>query len=371
MQLHRHTTVNRLLGEGHHGRYPTRVATGDTTLEVHLTVRTVVLVFAAFVVALLIRAMFVQAHRTISWAVAATVVAVVLAPIIAGLDRWLPRWIAIIISVIGVVVLAASLWGGSVASVRSSLDDLRREAPRAATSLEARYRIARDFRLSERVDDLIKNLETPSTRSTVGKAAGAASTYFVSGILMLFLLAYGTRITNGALNLVRPDERRQRWSAVLADTLHRGRRYVVLMVGQIIVINLIVGLVAWMMQLPAPMLLGLIAGALGCLPSLGILAGSLPAILLAGGFGGLGRGLLMLALAIALQLAEGFTVQRFTQRFVKVGPALPGLTALLAYTVYGIGAAVYGVVILIFVIAFLDAIGDPYDTTDGPPIIAS
>lgn len=347
------------------------MATGGSALEIRLTVRTVAVVLVSIVAAFVIQAMFMRAHRIISWAVAATIVAVVLEPIIATLDRWLPRWLAVITSLGGVMIVAVVLWGATVASLRTSVGDLRNEAPRAAASLEARYEIARDFRLSDRVDDLIDNLETPSARSTVGKAAGTASTYFVSGILMLFLLAYGPKITDGALALVTPESRQRRYADVLARTLARGRRYVVTIIEQLLAITAVVGFVAWRMELPAPMLLGLIAGALGCLPTLGILAGSLPAILMAGGFGSLKRGAVMLLIALVLQLAESFGVQRFTQRFVRVGPALPGIVALLAFEIYGIGAAVYGFIILVFLVAFFDTIGDPYDAGGAPAVPAA
>ena len=59
-----------------------------------------------------------------------------------------------------------------------------------------------------------------------------------------------------------------------------------------------------------------------------------------------------------LQLLEALVVRKRVDRAsVHVGPALPAIVALLGYEIYGIGGALYGAAGLVFLIAWLDAIG--------------
>src|SRR4029079_7169963 len=119
--------------------------------------------------------------------------------IVERLDRHVPRAIALIVTVLAFAIAAAALWASVRHEVIQQADRIRNDAPRAARSLERRYEWADRADLSARVDDLIKRLETPSTEKEVTETAGTLFSYFVPGILTLFLMIYGPRMAAGGL----------------------------------------------------------------------------------------------------------------------------------------------------------------------------
>jgi predicted PurR-regulated permease PerM len=65
----------------------------------------------------------------------------------------------------------------------------------------------------------------------------------------------------------------------------------------------------------------------------------------------------VIGLLIGLQLFEVLVVRRrVDERTLYVGPALPLIVALIGWEIYGLGGAVYSVLLLILVLAFADAI---------------
>ena len=60
-------------------------------------------------------------------------------------------------------------------------------------------RAAREFRLEERVTEAVNSLSEKQTEQAQ-KAARRVATYLVGGILMLFLLSWGPRMGQGALD---------------------------------------------------------------------------------------------------------------------------------------------------------------------------
>jgi predicted PurR-regulated permease PerM len=65
----------------------------------------------------------------------------------------------------------------------------------------------------------------------------------------------------------------------------------------------------------------------------------------------------VITLVIALQLFEALVVRRRVDgRTLHVGPALPLIVALIGWDIYGLGGAIYGVLLLILALAFADAV---------------
>ncbi len=322
-----------------------------------LTVGSVALLLTACVLALLLRNSFVSAHRQLGWAVACVVVAALLAPVVDLMDRRIPRWLALVITMIGAGAATFFVWFGLVVNLDDGFDTLSKEAPRAAASLEGRYEVAREFRLVERVQSLIENLRGTND-AAVGKAASAAGTYFVCGILTLFFLVYGPRMLRALFAQFGDEHRRERAERRAVAALRNGRRYIALAAAQTVVVAATVGLVSWAFDLPAPVVLGALAGTVGLVPTLGIVVGGLPALLLAAGLNDWRDVAVIGAVLLVLQIVEAFVVRpRVDRATVHVGPALPALVGLLGYELYGIGGALYGAAALVFVIAWLDAIG--------------
>jgi predicted PurR-regulated permease PerM len=118
-------------------------------------------------------------------------------------------------------------------------------------------------------------------------------------------------------------------------------------------------------DVPAPAPLGLIIGVTSMMPYLGIVLGSIPALLLAAGFRSFTAAGVLLVVFLAMQTGQILLHRRLRGRVIYVGPALIGIVFLLGYDVYGLGGALFGTAIAIFVMALADAIG-----TDDPEVDA-
>src|SRR5688572_21867441 len=106
------------------------------------------------------------ARRTLGWAVACAVVASLVAPFVSMLHRLLPRALAVGLVLLVVGVAGISVAGGVLRDLDNQFDRLQREAPRAAAQLERSDRaggLARDFRLEERVNELIERIRDPTS----------------------------------------------------------------------------------------------------------------------------------------------------------------------------------------------------------------
>jgi predicted PurR-regulated permease PerM len=113
-----------------------------------------------------------------------------------------------------------------------------------------------------------------------------------------------------------------------------------------------------MLDLPAPLCLGAALGALTPFPLVGVVVGGLPALLLAFGDRSWGVAMAVLVAVIVLQTIEAVVVRRLVDvRTLRLGPTVPIVVALLAYELYGLGAAAYGVALAVLGLAALDAIG--------------
>jgi predicted PurR-regulated permease PerM len=273
------------------------------------------------------------------------------------LSRHVPRFLALVVTLLAFAVVAAGLWAGARHLIIREADSLKARAPAAASRLEAKYSWATKADLTARVDDLVAHFDTPSTGTEVKQAAGTASAYFVPGILVLFLMVYGPRMVEGGLAQL-PDERRPVAERLLRGSVADARAQILAVVAQIVAVGTTIGIVSGLAGLEAPFLLGLLAGFFSVLPAMGILLGSLPAVLLAFAFEGFTTGIAVLVVAAGLQALEIAVVRPRMHRTVgDVGPALIAIVALLAYELYGIGGATYAYLGLVFVMAFVRRVG--------------
>lgn len=328
-----------------------------TPTFVRVRASSVLLVFVAVIAAVLVRNVFVSAHRTIGWAFATALLAVLLAPIVDRLGRHMPRFLALVLTIAALALLSAGLWAGARTAIVREADHLKQRAPAAATTLEQQYSWAKRADLTARVDALVAHLNKPSTGQQVGRAAGTASAYFVPGILVLFFLVYGPKMVAGGLAQL-PESRQAGASRLLSATASDARAQILIAVAQATVVGLVIGGLSAAVGLEAPFLIGLVAGLLGIVPAMGIMLGSLPAILFATAFSGPGAGLVLLAAAITLQAVQVAVVRPRMHRSVgDVGPALAVVTGLIAYELYGFGGAIYAFMALIFVMAFVRRVG--------------
>jgi predicted PurR-regulated permease PerM len=128
-------------------------------------------------------------------------------------------------------------------------------------------------------------------------------------------------------------------------------------------------MIAWLafalLELNASFLLGLIVGGLSVVPSMGIILGGLPAMLIAAAFVGVDGLAWVIALLVGLQLIDDHLVQpRIDTRTLRVGPAAPLIVGLLGWELYGLGGAIYAVALLVLVLALARAVSTDDHGTD-------
>lgn len=339
-----------------------RAVDGDWSVaHIRISASSVVLVFASVIAAVVLKNVFVAAHRPIGWAVAAALLAALLLPAVNWLDRYLPRFLALLMTLLAFGLVFVGAWVGVRLNIGDELDRLKHDAPEAAGKLEAEHSWLADFELSRRVDDLIAEFDssTSSSSSTaeVQRAAGAASSYFVSGIMTLFFMIFGPRIIGGGLAQL-PASRRRRWEKLVAGAVADARAYASVMAAQAVVVGGVVGLVAFALELPAPLLLGLIAGVGSILPTIGVVIGAIPTLLFAAAFASSRGALLALVVVLALQAIEVAVVHPVVRRRSgDVGPALTVIVSLIAFELYGLGGAVYAFLALVLVMSLLRRLG--------------
>jgi len=324
---------------------------------VGLTIGSVALLVGAVVLAVLLRGAFNDAHRTLGWVIACSVVALLLDALVDALDRVMPRLLAVVTVLLVVLGVTAAIVFGVAREVLDSLAELRESAPAAAARLEEGYGWARDIGVAERVEDFVDDFDSRLRSDAVAEALTGVPTYLITGILMLFVLAYGPRYVRAFVEQFAPS-RRPALSTVLRSAALRGRTYLLLTLGHSILNGVIVGAVCWALGVTASVSLGVAVGALTILPLLGILVGGVPACLLAFGLEGRVAGAVVVAVIVGLQLVEAIVVRPLVDaRTVRLGPAVAIVVGLVGFELYGIGGAVYGLALAVIGLAALDAAG--------------
>ncbi len=314
-------------------------------------------------------ALFEAARRPLGWALVASVLAWLLSWVIGLLDRWIPRGIAIAIAAVGFGILLSGAWVGVSATIQSEVGQLRTDLPRAARDLEQRYEAVAEFRLSARAEAFVTSLHDRfGTRAQVAEAAGTVPTYLVIGILMLFLVGYGPRYISAGLGQISDPVKRESAAAILDRASRTGRAYLLVALAQVIVVTAICSLVFYLLDLPAPFVLGLLVGSLGAIPYLGILIGGLAPLIAAATNPNRTVYLVLTVLLVGLQLVEALVVRRRVDRHtLRVGPAVALIGAIIGYGLYGLGGAIYGAAALVFLWALLQAMPDRSAGAPAPP----
>lgn len=356
-------------------------AAGTGTVDERRRVRarlgpwTAVIVTAAVLLTTVLHNVVVESHRVLGWAIAATVIAVILAPAMTFVSRAVPRPVAMLVLGVLIAAVAGLLVYGVFDDLDTEASRLSEEGMAAAQELEARDDrwgdLARDLRLADRADAFFSELDDRigTGGEALRSAAGSVPTYFVCWILTMFLLLWGGRITAGAVGLLRDEARRARMHEVLETAASSARGYILAALAQGVVVGSLTGGVALALDLPVPVLAALLVGTVSLLPYIGIVIGSLPVALLAAGIHEPLTGLGVFCGAVALQLVEIVLIRpRIDERTLHVGPAVPVIVAALGYEVYGIGGALYGTAIAVFLLALADAAARPEEADLPTPI---
>ncbi|HAS09939.1 MAG TPA: hypothetical protein DCS55_05370 [Acidimicrobiaceae bacterium] len=330
---------------------------------VRISTRTIALAVGVVLALLVLRGAFVAGQRVLGWAAACTVTAVFVAPLVTWLGRWIPRIAAVLLTFVVIGVAAVALVFGTFDNLDREVRSLQEVAPEATARLEDRDdeigAAMRDLRLSDRVEVFLDEVDerVGSGSDALAENALTVPVFFVNMILTIFLLIYGPGIIRGGLSLVADDDRRRLVSTVLEEATLRARRTLTAMLGQGVLIGLSVGLVASLLSLPAPVVLGLVAGVAATLPDVGILLGVLPTVALTAGLESGRAAVAILAAAMVLQAVEALHARRWIDRWgVEVGPSVVLIVVLLGYELHGIGMAFFGVAFAVFALAVIDQV---------------
>jgi len=328
------------------------------------------LIVVALVVGALAVRIFTAAHRPLSWAVAAVAVAVFLDPIVDRLAIRIRRVPAVLLCFLAGGAIVLGIAYVVIDDLDQAMARLQEAAPEAATRIEERDdrlgQLGRDINLVERVEVGVDALEgrVGSGDEVIRSTALTAPAYLVGAILVVFLLSYGPRIGDAALEQL-PAERREGVNQVLTRAARRARNATIFTAASSVVVGAVVSAAAVLLDVPAPGAIGVLAALLAILPHLGIILGSVPLLLLslglesAWGAAAVGIG------AVALQVIDTTVVRRRIERSVHIGLLIPWIVVLLAYDVYGIGAAAFGLGYAVFGLAVLDEMAMNDEPSDG------
>lgn len=332
-------------------------ATQPESVRLHVGFVTALLIILAVGTAVLLISVAAAASQPLGWALACATVALLVQPVIDGLGRHMRRGLAVLVTLLGLTVLLAGAWIGVATTVADNVDTLRDRAPEAAAELEEENQFAREFRLEERVTAFVDELdEDLGQTAQLRRSTSTASTYVVTGVLTVFFMVWGRRLAAGAFDQIRDERRRASTRRIASRAVRNWRVYSLRAIAEAIVVTVTFWLCLYLLDIPAPFVLGLIVGAFAVVPYVGILIGSIPALLFAAA-DGVVTGLAVLALVVAALAIELVAVRRRVEASdVYVGPALPLIVGLLGFELYGPGGAIYGVLLLVLGIAVVDQV---------------
>jgi predicted PurR-regulated permease PerM len=309
------------------------------------------------------RRMFVAAHRPLSWAAACVVAAVLLDPVVDRLAVHVRRVPAVLLTFGAIAAIGVGTTYLVFDEVEQALDRLEGAAPDAAGAIEARDdrvgELARDFGLQDRITDGVTALNERVTGGSdvLRSTAGTAPTYLVGAILTVFLMTYGPRMAQAALEQERDLTRRARIAHIVGPAVGLARTAALFAIAEALVLGLSVAGVAAALDLPAPSALGFTAGVASLFPHVGLTLGSIPTLLLTLGFRSLLAAGVFLAVVLCVQVADSMLLRpRLAARSIEVGLVVPWVVALLGYAVYGVGGAAYGAAFALFGLAVLDRV---------------
>ena len=335
---------------------------------VHLTGRAALGIVGTIVVLIVLRRVFVAAHRPISWAVACGIAAILLDPIVDRLAVHLRRVPAVLLTFLAIGAIGVGTAYLVADGIQGAIDRLERAAPQAAARIEDREdrvgEVATDFELTDRVTSFVRALNDRTTNGNdvLRSTAGTAPSYLVCAVLTLFLMTYGPRMAQSALEQDPDEARRKRIGKVVGPAIARARSGILYTGAIAFTIGLVSAGVAELLGLPAAAAVGLTASVFALLPHVGILLGSVPLLLLSLGFKTSTTTILLALAVVVLQFVDSRYVRSWiATRSVEIGLFVPFVVALLGYEVYGIGGAAYGVAIAIGALAILDQLESKND----------
>jgi predicted PurR-regulated permease PerM len=324
------------------------------------TVATVVAMAGGIALVLLFGWTVMKAQRVLGWALVSVLLAALVWPLRNLLDRHLPKVLATILSIVALILLPVTLMVLAFRDLSQQFDHLRSALIEASRNVEASGRfsdLAQRFHLTDQVRRLLDTIDP--TGGGVGQATSLASALVVVTVLTIFLVADNGRIVRNALRQVSDEMHRLRIAGVHGFAYRRWSRYQLAVLAKAVTIGALVYASARLAGLPAATVAALVTAAASLVPSVGVVVGGIPVVLLAAGFrNAWPSGVVAAVLIVALQLADHELMTRVIQpRTTTFGPVVPVVLALVVGQEFGLGAAVCSVAVATYVMAVVEAIG--------------
>ncbi len=268
--------------------------------------------------------------------VLAVMLGLLLAPAVRFLRRLhVPRWIAAGVVVAGLVAVV----GGGVYYLASPAADWMDRAPRSLRKLEAKVRqikepVAKVNRATQEVER-ITDVGGKKTREVevAGKSlsgnlmdftATVASAGAVMLVLLYFLLASGDVFLRKAAGVLPTQRHRTRMLSIARRVEHSISMYLFTITLINTCLGILVGLGLWWLDMPNPVLWGVMAGLLNFVPYLGAVVGvSVVALVALLTFDSVGAALAPPALYLTLTAIEGsFVTPTIVGRRLTLNPLI-------------------------------------------------
>lgn len=205
----------------------------------------------------------------------------------------IPRLVAALIVTVGIFGLLGGLFALAWPTLREQLGVIRQRLPEAVLQIiewgqRQALRVAGEIGDPdpETIDELREGLfeqamalvagAVPVLNTLAGAVAGAAIAFFAG----FYLTVEAERYARSAVRLVPPASR-ERVRLAMDEAGATLKRWMVGTFVNMIVVGVVTGLVLWILGIPAPFALGLIAGILEFVPIAGPVLAAIPAIALA------------------------------------------------------------------------------------------
>jgi predicted PurR-regulated permease PerM len=260
--------------------------------------------------------------------------------------------LGIIVALLVAAAVGVGLWVGP--SLIAQSDELTRQLPEAWDQtrgwLEQRDWGEALLRLPDRLGGQLGGSQlldraTWLVSSTVGALGGILAVIAIT----LFMAVQPSLYIDGAVKLVRKDDEGEA-REVLSKIGTALRWWMAGRLASMLIVGLFTGLGLWLVGVPLPWVLGLIAGVLSFVPNLGPLLSTVPGLLLAGTVSGT-TVVWALAVYVGVQLIESNLITPMVQRFVvSVPPALLLTVQLMMGVLFGVMGLIVATPLMVAVI---------------------
>ncbi len=250
----------------------------------------------------------------------------------------LPDWLALTAAILLIMALIGTAFAAFGREVGRQAERLADSLPAAWRALEARLG---DLDLGELSDVLPGPGDLVGLTSFALSLGGALATVLLVVAAAIYFAAQPNIYRRGLVLLV-PKTGRELVDEALGDS---GRALAMWLRGQVITmtaVGTLVGIGLWLIGMPSPLALGLLAGLLDFVPFLGPIAAAIPALLIAFSMD-FELGLWTLALYVLVQQVEGNFLYPLVQRYaVGIPPALLLFALLAAGLLFGLPGVFLG-----------------------------